>query len=103
MSSRLTGSVGITTTWIVLLGLTALSFGMSFVPLGAFATPVAVGIAVVKGSLVVAIFMELIESPASLRFAALAGLLLLVLLASLLSVDVLTRAAAPLVPPAVHR
>lgn len=103
MSIRATGATGFTITWIVLLCLTALSFGMSFVSLGAFSTPVAIGIAAVKGSLVVAIFMELIESRASLRFTALAGVLMLILLASLLSVDVLTRAAAPLVPPAIHR
>ena len=103
MNSHATGSKGFTITWLILLCLTALSFGMSFVALGAFSTPVAIGIALLKGSLVAAIFMELIESRSTLRFVAAAGVVMLVLLASLVSVDVFTRASPPLVPPATHR
>jgi caa(3)-type oxidase subunit IV len=103
MHRSATGAVGFTVTWLVLLGFTVLSLAMSYVHLGVFGTPVALAIAVVKGSLVALIFMELLEARASVVLTALAGLGMFLLLASLLSVDVLTRQAVPAIPPAVHR
>ena len=74
---------------LLLLGLTV---GAAYVPLGAANTGVALGIATVKAVIVLAMFMDLRNSPAlTIAFAA-AGFLWLSILLWLAMADVLTRA-----------
>ena|SRR5258708_10855011 len=74
-----------------LLLLTALTIGASFVNLGAFHTPVALGIAAAKAILILLYFMHLRYSSGLTRIVIVAGLLWLgILLAGTLD-DVLTR------------
>ena len=46
---------------VVLIVLAAISYGVSFLPLGAWETPIAIGISVAKGTVVLLIFMHLLE------------------------------------------
>jgi cytochrome c oxidase subunit 4 len=83
-------------TAVVLLALTCLTIGVAFLPLGAWHTPVAIGIAAVKAVLVAVYFMHLRISPRGNRLAALAGLFwLAILLAGTLD-DVVTRGWLPI-------
>ncbi len=86
-------------TWVTLLALTAASFGLSYVPLGALNIPVAILIAAVKGSLVVLIFMELWVEKFSVKMTLVVSVLFVVLLVGLMVGDVVTRATPPLLPP----
>jgi caa(3)-type oxidase subunit IV len=88
-----------TAAWITLLLLTVTSFAVSFANLGALATPVALGIAMVKGSIVVLVFMELAVQRASSRLVIVTGVAMLLLLTSLLATDLVSRAHPPLRPP----
>lgn len=56
--------------WIALLVLTAVSFGFDYLRLGAAATAVALTVAVIKASIVLAIFMHLRREPFPIRFVA---------------------------------
>jgi|GEM_PF-2752505 len=85
-------------TWIVLLLLAGLTFALSFIPSDPFATPVALGIAMVKAVLVVAVFMEFLDARATPRLAFVVSLLLAAILTTLATVDVLTR-RVPALPP----
>jgi caa(3)-type oxidase subunit IV len=85
-------------TWFALLLLAGLTFALSFAPLGAFSMPVTLAIAAAKGALVVLLFMELVGTRLSPRFALACSLLLLAVLLALASADVLTRHAAALAP-----
>lgn len=78
-------------TWLLLAGLAGASLGLSFLPLGGWAVPVALGIAAAKALLVAAIFMHLAEEPFvhSLVLGSAAGLL--VLLVVFAAADVATR------------
>jgi cytochrome c oxidase subunit 4 len=82
-----------------LLLLWALSFSLSYVPLGAASLPVALAIALVKAVLVVLFFMELLHESVSMKFAIAAALGLLAVLIGLMVADVATREPAPLTPP----
>lgn len=77
--------------WAALLGLLGLTFGLAYVPLGAFSVPTALGIAALKAGLVALLFMGLSRSGVLMRLAAIAGLLWLVILFSLTLSDYLTR------------
>lgn len=77
--------------YFALLGLTALTAGVSFVDLGALNNVVAVGIALTKAALVVLVFMHVRWSPRLIPLAAIAGLFWLIhLMAGALS-DYFTR------------
>lgn len=78
--------------FLALLALTGVTFGLSFVPLGALELPVAIAIALAKASLVALYFMHLVEQPPSHRIAALTALALAAILIVLAAADVLTRA-----------
>ncbi|MEO8216005.1 MAG: cytochrome C oxidase subunit IV family protein [Acidobacteriota bacterium] len=60
---HVTNKVVYFTIFILLMGLTALTTGIAFVNLGIFNTPVALGIAVCKASLVILYFMHVRWSP----------------------------------------
>ncbi len=77
--------------WLGLLALTATSFGLSYVHIGAWELPVALTIAVAKAALVVLFFMHLIAARFILTFVLALGVAWLVVLASLTALDVATR------------
>jgi cytochrome c oxidase subunit 4 len=86
-------------TWIALLCLTAGSFALSYVHLGALNIPVAILIAGIKGTLVVLIFMELGVEKFSVKITLVVSVLFVLLLITLMVGDVVTRAVPPLLPP----
>lgn len=85
-------------TWIALLLLAGLTFGLSFAPLGAFSLPVTLGIATAKGVLVILIFMEMVGTRVSTRLALISALFLLAIFVALAAADVLTREVPALSP-----
>jgi cytochrome c oxidase subunit 4 len=74
-----------------LLILTGASYGLSFARLGAFAVPVALGIAAIKVLIVALYFMGLLDEPPSHRLAAVAAAFFVILLVVFTQADVLTR------------
>jgi cytochrome c oxidase subunit 4 len=86
-------------TLLALLGLTALSFALSYVHLGALNIPVAIAIAAVKATLVVTVFMELAVEKFTVKVSLIMGFVFAALLIGLMVADVVTRADAPLLPP----
>lgn len=74
-----------------LLGLTALTTGVAFVDLGRLNTPVAIGIAVAKASMVALIFMHLRDSSRLTYVVVLAALFWLGIMIVLSMSDYLTR------------
>jgi cytochrome c oxidase subunit 4 len=83
---------------VALLALWGLSFGLSYVHLGAAALPVALGIAAVKAALVVLFFMELLRESFSMKLTLLAAGSLLFILISLVVADIAMREPPPLAP-----
>jgi cytochrome c oxidase subunit 4 len=88
-------------TWLGLLALSGLTFGLSFVPLGGVETPVALAIAAAKGVLIVLFFMHLVEQRASNALVLLFCIVMLLLLAGIATADILTRPAITL-PAIAH-
>lgn len=86
-------------TWIALMVLAAATLGLSFLPLGAFHTPVALFIAATKAALIALFFMHLADERGSIPIAVGIWVLLLAVLVTLTAADVLTRGAT-LRPPA---
>jgi cytochrome c oxidase subunit 4 len=74
-----------------LVVLTLASYGLSRVSLGAFGTPVALGIAATKVTLVALFFMGLVDEPPSHRLAAVVAVFFVVLIVALSAADILTR------------
>lgn len=87
-------------TWLALLVLAGASFALSYAHLGGAGVPVALGIAAVKATLVVLVFMELSSEPFTVRITLVAGVLFVLLLLGFTVGDVLTRPSPPLLPPA---
>ncbi len=83
--------------WVALMTLAALSFGLSYAPLGAWGPWVAIVIAVAKAVLIAGVFMHLIEQPPISRWTFGLGLGLALLLLTLVAIDVATR-DRPVVP-----
>lgn len=77
--------------WLALLVLTAATYLLSRVGMGAFAFPVAMAIALGKASLVVLFFMHLIEQRGVNAMVLLLSLLFVALLIGLALADVATR------------
>lgn len=75
-----------------LLLLWGISFALSYVELGAASLPIALLIAALKAGIVGAVFMELAQARASIRWAMIAAGALAVVLAGLVVADVLGRA-----------
>jgi cytochrome c oxidase subunit 4 len=78
-------------TAAALLGLLALTVGLSFVDLGRFNFSAALAIAAAKAALVAYFFMDLAESADAVRFMAAAGLVWLGLLLAGTFADLITR------------
>lgn len=82
--------------WLALSLLAALSFGASLLHLGRLGLPVAILIALVKASIVLAVFMELALERGSIRLVAATAIALLVVFVGLAATDPATRDPAPL-------
>jgi cytochrome c oxidase subunit 4 len=80
--------------WIVLTALTLATWGLAYVHLGVLQLPVALAIAVAKGSLVAIYFMGLIEQRGTRRLAVPLAIAMLLLLLGLTLFDVGTRFAS---------
>jgi cytochrome c oxidase subunit IV len=85
-------------TWLGLLALTFLSFGVSFAHIGEWEMAIALAIAVAKSALVLLFFMHLVEQKFMNAFAILVAVGMLVLLLSITMVDVLSRHTFPPAP-----
>jgi cytochrome c oxidase subunit 4 len=79
----------------VLIALTGLTIGVSYLDLGSFSTVAALLIAATKATLVLLFFMHLIERPALNWVVALAGFFWLGILLALTMSDLLTRGWLP--------
>ena len=78
-------------TWLALMVLLAITVASSLVGLGRFNLSINLAIAAAKALLVATIFMELRASSPSVRLAAIAGLMWLLLLCGLALADFLVR------------
>ena len=79
--------------WLALLALMLASLGSSYVPMGAGNAAAGIGIAIVKSTLVVWLFMRIGSASASVRVAAATGIAAWCLLTSLSGLDYATRSA----------
>ena len=86
-------------TLLALLELTGVSFAISYVPLGVLNIPVALAIASLKATLVVAIFMELSVEKFTVKLSLVMAFVFVLLLVALMVADVTTRATPPLLTP----
>jgi cytochrome c oxidase subunit IV len=82
-------------TWLVLLLLLALEVGASFLPLSPSARPLILIPGLVMVGVVTCVFMQVGRGPAIVRLFAAAGLIWLVILLALGSLDPLTRIDYP--------
>lgn len=87
-TTRSHGAWSYVLAWLGLTVLTLASFGAHLLPLGGFATPVALLIAVVKGAIVALVFMHLLEEAFSIRFIAALNVLWVALLCAGIVADV---------------
>jgi cytochrome c oxidase subunit 4 len=85
------GARGYALTWGALLGLTGLTFGLSFAPLGPLEWPVALAIAATKAVLVALFFMHLRTSRGGERLAIVVAALFVALLCAITALDAVTR------------
>lgn len=82
------------TSWIafvLLVALAALSWGVSFLPVGGFAIPIALLVASAKVAVVALVFMELGEHGGGIRLVALTAPAFVALLLLLMLADVWLR------------
>jgi cytochrome c oxidase subunit 4 len=100
MSERLLAPAGYIAVLVVLMGLTILTVGLSFVPSSPVMRVVSgQAIAVVKASLVVLFFMHALHSPAHTRAViAVTVFWLVVVLSGLMFSDYFTRGLIPNLP-----
>jgi cytochrome c oxidase subunit 4 len=98
MARRHVSSAAYLATFGSLIALTALTFSVSFLELGAFEVPVALAIAMAKGTLVALFFMHLIEQRFVNRMVLIISVLFIALLVTLVVADVATRHTFPVGP-----
>ena len=85
--------------FVGLIALAAISYALSFVPVGALGVPVAMLVSTFKATLVVVFFMELVAQRFVNRFVVVAAVVLLSTLIALMAADVLTRETPPMLAP----
>ena len=88
-------------TGVAVLVLWAVSFGLSYVPLGGASLPIALAVAAVKAVLVALFFMELVRETMSVRLAIVSAVGLTATLIGFMIADIATRAPPPLTVPGV--
>ena len=86
-------------TFLGLLVLTSLTFGLSYLHLGWGSTVIAMSIATAKATLIVLFFMHLVEQGPSNVFAVVFSVLMILLLVLLSTADVWTRDHFGILPP----
>jgi cytochrome c oxidase subunit 4 len=86
-------------TWLALLALLALEVGASFLPLGRGERPLILIPALAMVAIVAVVFMQVRHGPVLVRLFAAAGVLWLVILLALGSLDPLTRIDYPVAAP----
>jgi len=79
-------------TWVVLMVLAGVSYGLVFVSMGPWSLAVILVIAAVKALLVGLVFMHLVDQGGTVRLAAVTGVAFVLLLTVLMAFDVVTRA-----------
>lgn len=79
------------TAYVALLLLLGATLALSFVPLGPYNLPAALGIGTLKAAIIVWIFMEINRATAIVRLVAAAGLVWLGIMFALTFSDYLTR------------
>lgn len=84
--------------FVALVVLTGLTFGLAHVELGAWSLPVALAIAITKGSIVALFFMHLWDHEGSSRLVLVIAVMFVAVLSTLVVADVLTRFPSA-VPP----
>jgi cytochrome c oxidase subunit IV len=89
-------------TGVAVLALWAVSFAVSYLPLGAASLPVALVIAAMKALLVALFFMELVREALSVKLTMVAAFALTATLIGFMLADIATRDVAPLVVPGVQ-
>ena len=77
--------------WAMLLGTLAANVGLAFVPLGSLNVVLSLSLAAIMAGLVSVLFMELDRAVASLRIAAAAGPICLLVMLLLTFSDLVTR------------
>jgi cytochrome c oxidase subunit 4 len=85
------GLLGYFVTWLALLALTGLTFGLGFLSLGIWSTVIALIIASAKSLLIVLLFMHLLEHGTTPRITVVIGLAFFALLCSLTILDAAVR------------
>lgn len=99
MAEKHISGFGYVITWLVLLVLTGVSFGVNHIHFGgALDAVIALTIATGKAVVVVMIFMHLLEAKFANRLVVIVSALFVVLLVSLTAADVATRDRAPAPP-----
>jgi cytochrome c oxidase subunit IV len=88
--TKLTGRTYIG-AWAALVALTAVSLGMSYVPLGPFSSAVAIAIAMVKAAVVLYVFMQLAEAYFATKMIAAVNVIFVALLCLGVAGDVAFR------------
>ncbi len=82
-------------TWLVLLALVAIELGVSFLPMSPDARPVILIPALAMLAIVAGVLMQIGRGPAVVRLFATAGIVWLLILLALGSLDPLTRTTYP--------
>jgi cytochrome c oxidase subunit 4 len=78
--------------WLALVGLTVLSFAVDRLHLGSLSTAIALGVALVKASVVFVVFMHLDREPFAIRFVAALNVAWVLLLCLGIAADVVMLA-----------
>jgi cytochrome c oxidase subunit 4 len=86
-------------TGVAVLVLWALSFAVSYVPMGAASLAVALGIAALKAALVALFFMELVRETLSVKLTMVGAVVMVMILMTLMVADIATRDTPPLLVP----
>jgi cytochrome c oxidase subunit 4 len=86
-------------TGVAVLVLWAVSFAVSYVPMGAASLPIALAIAALKAILVALFFMELVRETLSVKVTMLSAVLMTATLIAFMVADVATRDTPPLLVP----
>ncbi len=86
-------------TGVAVLVLWALSFGVSYVPMGAASLAVALGIAALKAVLVALFFMELVRETLSVKITMIGAVAMVMTLIAFMVADIATRDTPPLLVP----
>jgi cytochrome c oxidase subunit 4 len=78
--------------WLALIGLTVLSFAVDRLHLGSLSTAIALGVALIKASIVFVVFMHLDREPFAVRFVAALNVAWVLLLCLGIAADVVMLA-----------